>query len=408
MFEVVSKWIRKVSNKFIHSIAFFPALISIAFLLLGLGALELDLHGIGTFLNREFKWLTLKDASTARTILATVSAAMISVTVFSFSMVMVAMNQTASQMSNRMLDIIIGNKTQKIVLGFYIGTIVYSLFILSNISDTQGATTIPSLSIYLALLLTIVDMFLFVFYIHHVTQYFKYEQLIQSIHQKTSKSLHGFYSKTTLPGKDQASSRITVSAQRSGYFQRFGVDRLLKLCVEHNMKICFLRRPGEYVIKGEPLFEMSRDSDVEPHMENAVALAIDFFNGQEIDKNPFYGYKHLMEVAIKALSPGINDPGTAVLSINALTDLLVEVSDRPSRVGFADADGKVRIILPVYGFTDLLDLSIKPIWDYGRKDRQICNALEDMLEVLTRHVPVERRPPVEKLRKMIIDNRPGE
>lgn len=401
MFEIISKWIRKVSNEFVHSIAFFPAVISVLFLLLAVVALELDVQGVGDFLNREVKWLTLRDASTARTIVATVAAAMISVTVFSFSMVMVVMNQTASQMSNRMLDIIIGNSTQKVVLGFYIGTIVYSLFILSNIREIDDHTSIPSLSIYLALLITIFDMFLFAYYIHHVTQYFKHEQLIQAIHVKTCKAVRKFYQHSTPPDKAITGAGMQILSNRSGYFQRFGTDRLLKVCKENDLVVSFLRKPGEYVVKGDPLYEVISDDGLKPNVEKAITLAVDFFYGQEIDKNPFYGYKHLMEVAIKALSPGINDPGTAILSIHALTDLLVDAAGRPDKLHFADDKGAVRIVLPVYSFEDLLNLTIKPIRDYGRKDRQIREALHKMIDVLSRHVPKQRRQQVEQLRTIL-------
>ena len=104
MNENIFKGLRKLYNKFIHSVAFFPAAMGLFFLGLAIIALELDEAGIGQQLNYKIKWLTLKDAATARTIVATIAAGIISLTVFSFSMVMIVMSQAASQMSNRMLD----------------------------------------------------------------------------------------------------------------------------------------------------------------------------------------------------------------------------------------------------------------------------------------------------------------
>jgi len=165
MAEGIFKWIRKFYNKFLHRIGFMPAVMGIGFLSLAVGAMELDSTGIGLKLNKQFKWLMLTDADTARTIVGTVAAGIISLTVFSFSMVMIVMNQAASQMSNRMLDNIIGDKVQKFILGFYIGTIVFSLFLLTNISETGNGVNVPSLSVYFLLLLTMFDIFLFIYFL---------------------------------------------------------------------------------------------------------------------------------------------------------------------------------------------------------------------------------------------------
>lgn len=117
-----SKWIRKSYNKITGSIAFYPALIAIAFLLLSWLMLEFDFSELGKHFKAYVSWIRLKDATTAHSIVSTIVAGIISLTVFSFSMVMILLNQAASQMSNRMLESMIGNRFQQIILGFYIGT----------------------------------------------------------------------------------------------------------------------------------------------------------------------------------------------------------------------------------------------------------------------------------------------
>ncbi|MEJ7828437.1 MAG: DUF2254 family protein, partial [Segetibacter sp.] len=92
------KWLRKYYNKTVNSIAFYPALISLGFLMLSVIMLELDFSETGKNLKSQLSWLSLRDASTARSILTTISGGIISLTVFSFSMVMILLNQAASQM----------------------------------------------------------------------------------------------------------------------------------------------------------------------------------------------------------------------------------------------------------------------------------------------------------------------
>lgn len=382
MIERISKWLRKFYNKSIHSIGFLPAVLSFVFLCLAIATIEMDNAGLGLQLSERFKWLTLRDAATARTIVATVATGIISLTVFSFSMVMLLMNQAASQMSNRMLDNIIGDRVQKIVLSFYIGTIVFSLFLLTNISEKVYAEKSPSLSVYFLLVLTVTDIFLFVYFLHHITQSFRYEQLIQRIYKRASGTLE----KLDRNGRaghienEYLKANIVLS-QQTGYYQGFDEKRLLRQAEKHNLRITFLYPVGTYLLKDTPL--LSIDGDVPERQLKNMLQDIDFYYGQEIDKNAYYGFFHLTEVAVKALSPGINDPGTAVLSLNALTDLFAHIMARPIASTIADNAGISRIFTKQLALEELFEQAVLPIWDYGKNDRMVQKALVRMIEQLT-------------------------
>jgi uncharacterized membrane protein len=175
------KWIRKHYNNIVGSIAFYPAIIAFCFLLLSLLMLEVDFSEKGKQIKENFGWLRLKDPSTARNILATIAAGVISMTVFTFSMVMVVLNQAAAQLSNRVLENLIGNKFQQFVLGTFIGTTVFALFLLSGIRDNDSGIYVPALSIYLLMLLTVFDILLFIYFLHHITQSVKYQTIIHRI-----------------------------------------------------------------------------------------------------------------------------------------------------------------------------------------------------------------------------------
>ncbi len=189
MINRFSKWIRKTYKSITGSIAFFPAVIAICFLVLSFLMLEFDFSEPGKHIKSQFNLMKLRDASTARTIVSTITAGILSLTVFSFSMVMIVLNQTASQMSNRTLESMISNRFQQIILGFYIGSIVYGLFLLTSIRDIDSGIYVPALSIYLLLLLTVTDIFLFIYFLHYVTQSVKYETIIKRIHKQTLHSL---------------------------------------------------------------------------------------------------------------------------------------------------------------------------------------------------------------------------
>ncbi|MEO6758996.1 MAG: DUF2254 family protein, partial [Saprospiraceae bacterium] len=175
--------------KTITSIAFWPAAIAVLFLVVSYLTIQLDFSETGKHIKLNVRWLSLKDASTARVIISVIVSGIISLTVFSFTMVMILLNQAASQMSNRILDKLIGNRFQQFVLGFYIGTIVYALFLLSTIRDVDSGISIPAISIYLLVIFTIVDIFLFIYFLHYITQSVKYETIIHRIFDDTEAAL---------------------------------------------------------------------------------------------------------------------------------------------------------------------------------------------------------------------------
>ena len=380
--ESIIKWLRKLYNKSIHSIAFYPALISLGILVLFIMIYDAESSAAAKALKSSFVWMNLKHAEAARTIITTITAGIIGLTVFSFSMVMVVMSQAASQMTNRILDNLIGNKFQQFTLGFYLGTILSSFFLLTVVDD-KGSPQVPSLSVFILVLLTVVDLFLFVSFLHYVTQSVRFEYLIKRIHQKTIDSLMNAKSKTS-PGHWalQYSEYLEVLSPQSNYFQGINTRQLVKYSWENKIQIEFYPVRCTYITKGQPLLKIYFESMPDETRVKKLFESIDFYTAQEIDKNPFYGFAHLTEVAIKALSPGINDPNTAVLCINSLTDLLIiKMKDSAVNV-FSDKHDTPRIFLKDHSFGFLFNYCIYPIWDYGKRDRFIIMALKRAMEYL--------------------------
>jgi len=377
------KWLRKSYNKITSSIAFYPALISTGFLLLSILMLELDFSETGKQIKTQLSWISLRDASTARAILGTVAGGIISLTVFSFSMVMILLSQVASQLSNRMLDSMIGGKFQQIILGFYIGTIVFALFLLSTIRDITSGIYVPALSIYLLLLLTVVDLFLFIYFLHYVTQSVKFGTIIERIHKNTFHTLQHICTTEEPSSFEQpVIDPQIIYTGSSDYYQGFDTDQLLKFAATHNGVIEFPHPPGTFLLKGIPLLHFYGSVKLSKDDVKEIMNMVDFYSGQPIRINPYYGYHQLAEVAIKALSPGINDPQTAVASLYALTDLFLYRLQNYIQTVFEDEEGLPRINTVEYSFERLFVECYYPIWDYGKKDRYIQDALQQMMEQL--------------------------
>lgn len=379
----ITKWFRIYYNKITESIAFYPAVIAVGFLLLSWVMLEIDFSPAGQHLKAGLSWLSLRDASTARSIVSTVAGALISLTVFSFSLVMIVLNQAASQMSNRVLTSMIENRFQQIILGFYIGTIVYALFLLSTIRDINSGISVPALSIYLLILLTVIDIFLFIYFLDYVTQTVKYETVIHRVQQKTMVTMKEKFA--ALKEENVSWSHlpfIEIKSGESNYFQGFNEKKLLNIAGEKNLYVSFLYKQGTYLIKGVVFMKVYSEGLIDEECQHELLSATDFFKGQPIEKNADYGFNQLAEVAIKALSPGINDPGTAVISLHSLSDIFAYrlyhnlPSLRPGN------EGVKRIHIPCSSFDYMFQKCILAIWNYGKKDEYVQQELVSMVKQL--------------------------
>ena len=372
----LNKWFRIYYSKVTESIAFLPAIIAVGFLLLTWVMIAIDFSDWGKEWKSSLSLISLKDASTARSIIATVAGAVLSLTVFSFSMVMIVLNQAASQMSNRVLSSMIANRFQQVILGFYIGTIVYALFLLSTIRDVDSGIYIPALSIYLLILLTVVDIFLFIYFLDYVTQTVKYETIINRVKDK---ALDTMRKKFEPLHEENVSWEILPYAEikvlESNYFQSYDIEKMLKIASAENLHINILYPQGTFLLQGVPLIKVYGESAISDNVLSKIAAANDFFSGQPIDRNADYGFTQLAEIAIKALSPGINDPATAIAALNALADLFHFRLYRSLPRLTKDEQEIGRLFITVTSFAALFKECIDPIWRYGRKDRYIQTGL---------------------------------
>lgn len=398
MLRSISKGLKTIFRRTISSIAFLPSSIGIGFLLLSFIAIRFDYSVTGQSLKAGMHWLVLKDANTARSICTAVASGLISLVVFSFSMFMIVLNQAASQMSNRILDKLIGNRFQQVVLGFYIGTIIYALFLLSTIR-VDSPMYVPAISTYLLIILTISNIFLFVYFLHYITDAVKYETIIKKIHQQTKEELLRSAATDKIPEFILPQDELFYfHSVKSGIFQNADIKELISICCDHNVVICFLYPTGTFILEKAPLFSISGANHVSQEFLDEAALYINISPGQSIDTNFYNGFQHLMEIALKALSPAMNDPDTAVLALQALFDLLsIRARVEPQTI-FCDSNKYVRLVLCGLELSEIFHHFIFPIWDYGKNDRLIQREFLHLSEQLKYYGEFAE---IEKLEKMI-------
>jgi uncharacterized membrane protein len=286
-------------------------------------------------------------------------------------------------MSNRILGKLISNRFQQTVLGFYIGTIVYALFLLSTIRDVNSGIHVPAISTYFLITLTIIDIFLFIYFLHYITNSVRFETIIHRIYDDTKHVLKKNCEMEIKPANTpQIASGLEINAFKSGRYQGFEKDRLLDLCKKEDVVVSFKYAVGTYVIHGSPLLLITHDKEVSKDFEEKINVLINIGKGQEISTSFYYGFRQLMEIAIKALSPGINDPGTATIALQCLADLFAYRLQHLPKALFYDKNGVLRIITKEKTFEEIFKEYFLPIWDYGKNDRLMQQEILHILKLL--------------------------
>ena len=378
-----------------QSIAFVPAIITFIMMVLAFVVINIDeADGIDALLDK-YPWLEMRSADMASKILTTLLAGTVSLTVFSFSMVMVVLNQTAVNFSPKILNQITGDRKNQITLGFYIGSIVYYIILLINFTKDENSLSVPDLTFFVAVIFGIISIVFFVHFIHNISTAIQPKQIISMVHSHTRKeldSLKDTYDKEkaaqTLQWFEEEEEWHTYPAAESGYLQQI-LHSISDLLDSKRMLLKIHVRIGDYVLRGSPVFSVNRKIDEETlrHIRSTLLYYVD----ERISDMPFYGFRQLTEIAVKALSPAINAPGTALICIDFLTDLLAEREHISNMVYVCCPTHSARLMLEPVTYAEVLHVSFTPIRQYGKADLSILHRLMDSLIKLSLNDLNERK-----------------
>ncbi|WP_280540430.1 DUF2254 domain-containing protein [Chromohalobacter sp. 11-W] len=383
----VITWPYKQFNRVRQSIAYLPCLLALIYLALGLIAVVPQVSE--SALPEILTYLDFKDPDTARALLSTLIAGMISMVVFSFSMVMTVLSQAGGNFSHKLVFGLITERHHQKVLGHYLGTILFILILLMVPFEGGTPSLWRSLGGYLGVLMVIHCLGLFVYFIHNASQSVQINAVLQGLHQSTRTSMQRLENLQQQPhwqryaNLEVPADGHVIHAQRSGYVQNVQLETLAHLAEEHDAVIHLDFMFGDYTVEGFPLFQIDIANEPDEAFNNAVLATLIYVQGESMKDLYINGLTQLMEIAIKALSPGINDPGTARLCLHQLTELLCRRLKIAPSNALTDGNGTLRVSWATHDFESLLYRLFNPILHYGRDDISIVLALLKSLKTLS-------------------------
>ncbi len=367
--KLISIWYR-VSKSF----WFAPSITAALAILLSFatGVLDQKLTQAGA---TEMWWLYSGGAEGARQVLSTIAGSMITVAGVVFSITIVVLSLTSSQFGPRLMKNFMEDRGNQLVLGVFIATFLYCLLALRQIKGSQLFTVAPHLSVTVGLVLALTSLGVLIYFIHHISASIQANNLLASIARNLDRTIERLFPDELLenPEEDGESDRdpvpldfdqrsATMTARRTGYLQMISFDQLIDFAVEQDVVIRLEYRTGRFVNQGSPLARVWPIEAVDATFEKRINDAFIFGGERTGTQDIEYIFDQLNEAALRALSPGINDPFTAITCLDWIGAGLIKICERrlPSRFRF-DKDQKLRLIAHSLSFAGIADEALNQI-----------------------------------------------
>ncbi|HKK88008.1 MAG TPA: DUF2254 domain-containing protein [Saprospiraceae bacterium] len=367
-------------------------IVSAVFLAVGLVSLDnvVDIPGEGWV-----RFFLVDNSASARSILSTISGAMIGVAGTVFSVTLVALTLASSQFGPRLIKNFMYVRLNQVVLGAYIATYLYCLLVLNTIKDGSEYVFIPSISILVAILAAVGNIILLIIFIHQIAVSIQADKVISDISgiiywraetlfpEKMGEEVEeeDFDADRVISGYEKCSS---IKSPESGYLQYLNSEALLEIVVERDALFKLDHRPGSFLVKGGEIGLLYTNEDWEKEAVDELLSQFVFGKTKTSQQDLEFSIHQMVEIAARALSPGVNDPYSAIACIDNLTATMCYLAEAkfPSKYRIGD-DGKLRVIADVLEFEGVLDAAFNQIRQFsGGSTSVIIRLMEALTTIL--------------------------
>jgi uncharacterized membrane protein len=372
-------------DKVVSSYWFVPALMLGGAAALAFGALYLD--SVVLVAGQPSEWLYAGGPEGAQTLLSTVAGSVVTVAGVVFSITVAALTQASGQFGPRLLRNFMRDTGNQLVLGTFVATFLYCVLVLRAVPEGQA---VPHLSVTLAVVISNASLGVFVYFIHHVSTSMQAPNVVARAATELREVL-GRRAADRAPVDrwlvaDPAATRGpggTVCARESGYLQALDEAALLTLARKKNLWIELLRQPGDFVSEGQPVARIWPEAALDRSLARALRRSLLVGRQRTTEQDIAHGLGQVVEVGVRALSPGINDPFTAMTCIDWLADAVRRLAPgRPCAPWRQDEAGVPRLRAPEPDFSELIRAAFDPLRAYGRSSASVTLHLVDTLAAL--------------------------
>ncbi|HUE77936.1 MAG TPA: DUF2254 domain-containing protein [Longimicrobiales bacterium] len=394
------------------SLWFLPSVMTVAAIALAIVTIQLDLAGVADVPEPDesaegpgpLRLLFSGTPDGARQILSAIASGLITVTGVVFSVTIVALQLASTQFTPRILRNFTADRGNQVVLGMFIATFTYALLVLRVVRGDEGVGAfVPNLSLTVAMTLTLVSIGFLIFFINHAARSVQASVIIDRVSSDALRTIS-----QTLPGdapglvRDDVERHVPrgqgtiVAARTTGYLQGVDEEALMDLLDAEAYTIRMEPAVGDFVMAGAALVTLwpagpGADSDVADEIRSAFILG--FERTPHMDAE--LPVVELSDIAVKALSPGINDPTTATHCLDRLAEIVVEFGRRepPPRVHIHPTSGGV-LILPRIAFEHFVGTALDQIRHFGAGNPHFAMTILERLGEMGKLLPPNRHPPL--------------
>lgn len=381
------------------SYLFVPAVIVTSAIALAVTMLNLDRQGYYGPLEN-WGWIYTGSTDGARAMLAAIAGSTITVAGTVFSITIVALQLAASNFGPRLLRNFMKDVGNQVVLGTFIGTFIYCLLVLRTVrgdSDDYNSF-IPQLSVTVALALAFVSISLLIYFIHHASTIIQASHVISEVSAELNSATERIFPEKLGQSLSQSGRQVVeipanfaqvaypIKAAKSGYLQAIDDEKLMQITCQHDLLVRLEFRPGKFVVQGSELVMVYPGGRVNQKLtkkfRDVFILGIERTEQQDIE----FPIHQLVEVALRAISPAVNDPFTAIRCIDRLSAGLSNLAGRdfPSPYRYDDKD-KLRVIAQSVTFAGLTDAAFNQIRQYSNSDVAVTIRLLEAIATIARY-----------------------
>ena len=374
---------------------FIPALMGLGAIILAFITSQID-RNLGADYENYLGWFYSNSAEGARAILSTIAGSMITVAGVTFSMTMVAVTSASAQFGPRLIGNFMRDKANQFTLGTFTSTFVYCLLIMrvtrtgdpAN-ADDQVVAIIPNISLLVALGMTLISVGVLIYFVHHIPETLNVGKITARLGRELRKTIEDLSDDGDISDQNDVDmsqflreNALDVKSENEGYVQAFNTDALLKLAKDHSLVIRIQFRPGDFCVKGNVIAHVWGSHDeASEKITRKIKTAFALGGERTVHQNVLFLADELVEILARALSPGVNDPFTAINCMNWFHSALNYLAhSTPASPYKFDDEGELRLIIFPISFERFLSVICDQSRPYVASDR---NAAFHMVSILT-------------------------